>query len=87
MAEQIVATFDFLRRCTHYCRSTIATTVQFAVACGLHNPNDPSTSVMLPPADEIEASDRRNLWYGIAMADNGLAFSNGVPRVAPDKVT
>lgn len=68
-------------------RSTVATTVQFAVACGLHDPNTMhSANVMLPPADEIDVSDRRNLWYGIALCDNCLSFGNGLPRAAPEKV-
>ena len=41
---------------------------------------------MLPPADEIELIDRRNLWYGITMCDNCLSYGNGTPRMAPEKV-
>lgn len=66
-------------------QSSVATTVQFGVACGLHDPTDTSASVMLPLADEIEMMDRRNLWYGITMADNCLAFGHGIPRYAPEK--
>jgi len=66
-------------------QSSIATTVQFAVACGLHDPSDSSASVMLPPADETESRDRRNLWYGITLCDNSFSLGTGAPPIAPEK--
>ncbi|KAF8310933.1 hypothetical protein DL93DRAFT_1520964 [Clavulina sp. PMI_390] len=72
--------------------SAISSTVHYAVACGLHDPNSMSSSppsIMLPapsPSDEPELSDRRNLWYGIALVDNALSLGSGRTKAAPEKV-
>ena len=67
------------------CRNLIATTVPFAIACGL-DPDDNTASGILPPADEIELIDRRNLWYGITMYDNCLSYGNGTTQMELEKV-